>query len=274
MERLLTLLQAPREIRLIEPASKGDGVVGELKGQRRQDWHPPMLRGGIQLGQVASENSQRLRVRSDMVRRTLLSDLDTGMERPETRVFTSDPVATVLADRSRYVSACLLIVRAYLVAGQPGKLSPIASFAEWSGLVRSALVWLGCADPAESMKAAREDDPELGELREVIDAWKEAFGSSAVTVRTAIDTAITSVSKADHNGDIPTYGATMALPYPALKDALTRVAGARGLIEVINMGFHWPVGGDESHVRIVGEVFQSAGRHMIMTGLDEIELVL
>lgn len=113
------------------------------------------------------------------------------------------------------------------MATQPGKLPPIASFAEWSGLIRSALVWLGCADPAESMKAAREDDPELGELREVMDAWKEAFGSSAVTVRNAIDTAVTPVPKADQNGDVPIHGAAMVLPYPALKDALTRVAGAR-----------------------------------------------
>ena len=177
------------------------------------------------------------RVRGDMVRRTLIADLDAGVERPELREFPTDPVATIQADRSSYVSACLIIVRAYLLAGQPDRLSPIASFSQWSDLVRSALVWLGCADPAQSMEQAREDDPELGELREVLDAWREAFGTSAVTVRQAIDTATTPVPQADEYGEVPSYGATTALPYPALKDALERVAGVRGGIDARRFGY-------------------------------------
>ncbi len=122
------------------------------------------------------------------------------------------------------------------MATQPGKLPPIASFAEWSGLIRSALVWLGCADPAESMKAAREDDPELGELREVMAAWWEAFGTTAATVREAIEMTTTLKPQADENGDIPQRNVTMALPYPALKDALQKVAGVRGVIDAKRLG--------------------------------------
>ena len=48
----------------------------------------------------------QMRVRGDMVRRTLIADLDAGLERPELREFRSDPVATVLAERGAYVSAC------------------------------------------------------------------------------------------------------------------------------------------------------------------------
>ena len=223
-----------------------DNVNGELGGDLLcQAIERPFIRvralGRSDITEIESRSTitgtgNNARVRGDMVRRTLISDLDAGMERPETRTFKSDPVATVLADRSRYVSACLIIVRAYLVAGQPGKLSPIASFAEWSGLVRSALVWLGCADPAESMKAAREDDPELGELREVITAWWDAFGPSATTVREAIDMAVTLKPQANESGEIPKHNVTMALPYPALKDALERVAGARGAINARSLG--------------------------------------
>ena len=165
-----------------------------------------------------------LRVRGDMVRRTLVSDLDAGVERPEERQFTGDPVATVLADRSRYVSACLIIVRAYLLAGSPGKLPSIASFEEWSNLVRSALVWLGCADPVLSMKAARDDDPELTELREMIAAWRGAFGFIPTTVRRAV------------NATAERQGKASDLRYPELLDAITRVAGGRGSIDPARMG--------------------------------------
>jgi putative DNA primase/helicase len=103
-----------------------------------------------------------------MTRRTLVCSLDAGIERPELRKFKSDPVATVMADRGLYVSACLIIVRAYAAADYPGRLPTIASFEDWSDTVRSALVWLGCEDPAKSMEAARDDDPELADLREVI----------------------------------------------------------------------------------------------------------
>jgi len=111
----------------------------------------------------------QMRVRGDMVRRTLISDLDANRERPELRAFTANPVAMVLANRGHYVSACLMIVRAYIVAGKPERLTPIASFGDWSDLVRSALVWLGCDDPALSMEAARADDPELAQLRELLE---------------------------------------------------------------------------------------------------------
>jgi|ERR1700722_9782726 len=46
---------------------------------------------------------------------------------------------SILAEK---VSACLMIARASIEEGKPGKLNPIASFRDWSDLVRSALVWL------------------------------------------------------------------------------------------------------------------------------------
>lgn len=36
------------------------------------------------------------------------------MEVPEAREFAADPVATVLADRGRYIAACLTVARAYI----------------------------------------------------------------------------------------------------------------------------------------------------------------
>ena len=86
-------------------------------------------------------NGNNLTVGADVVRRTIQCALDANMEMPEAREFAADPVATVLADRGRYIAACLTIARAYIVAGRPGRLPPRPSTkagrtpcaAPWSG---------------------------------------------------------------------------------------------------------------------------------------------
>lgn len=117
-----------------------------------------------------------LTVRADATRRVLVGNLDLEKERPEQHRFAGDPMKAVMADRGRYVAGCLTIVRAYLAAGSPGRLPPPASFGEWSNLVRSALVWLGCADPWRATDATMADDPETAELRELLTLWRETFG--------------------------------------------------------------------------------------------------
>lgn len=176
-----------------------DNVNGELGGDLLcQAVERPLVRVrrlGLS-GLVEIENratlfatGNNLRVRGDMTRRTLICDLDAQVERPELRAFQFDPVQRVLLDRARYVVACLTIARAYLAAGMPAPRPPVASFADWSRLVRSPLVWLGCADPADAMETAREDDPELSEHREMLTAWTEHLGAGSFTVRDAIQQA-------------------------------------------------------------------------------------
>lgn len=117
----------------------------------------------------------------DMTRRVLLCSLDPAVERPELREFNARPFDLVLADRGKYVAAALTIARAYIVAGCPGELPALASFEDWSRIVRSALVWLGQADPVETMEAARAEDPVLTSLREVFRSWHEAVGPASHT---------------------------------------------------------------------------------------------
>jgi hypothetical protein len=38
-------------------------------------------------------------------------------------------------------------------------------------MVRGPLIWLGEPDPVESMKAIRQEDPELSDIREFFDLW-------------------------------------------------------------------------------------------------------
>lgn len=112
----------------------------------------------------------------DMVRRTLLCRLDPELERPELRQFRKNPLELILDNRGRYISAGLVIVRAYIEARFPNLLPPLASFGDWSRLVRSPLVWLGCADPVATIEIARSEDPETSQLAEVVTAWATQVG--------------------------------------------------------------------------------------------------
>jgi putative DNA primase/helicase len=163
-----------------------------------------------------------------MVRRSLLAELDPQLERPELREFKGNPVAEIQANRGLYVSAALVIVRAYLAAGKPVRLPPIASFEDWSDSVRSALVWLGCADPALSMEQARADDPELGELREVLELWTQRLGPEALTTRELADR-IETKQKTQ-------MGEPVDYLMPDLRDAIFRIAGERGNVNTKRLG--------------------------------------
>jgi putative DNA primase/helicase len=217
-----------------------DNVNGELGGDLLcQAIERPFIRlrplGRSDIVEIESRatifgTGNGLRVRGDMVRRSLTGDLDAGMERPELREFQGDPVATVLENRGRYVSACLAIVRAYIVAGRPHLKAPIASFADWSDLVRSAIVWLGCADPADSMERAREDDPELSELREIAGLWKETLGlGNGFTVKDLAD-------RADERTKT-LLGEPTEHAHPEWRDCLIRIAGERGTVSTKRLGY-------------------------------------
>jgi Bifunctional DNA primase/polymerase, N-terminal len=117
-------------------------------------------------------NGNNLSAPADLVRRTLLARLDANLENPEDREFTADPVRDVMASRGTYVAACLTIGRAYVVAGNPSPCRPLPSFERWSNLVRSALVWLGCADPCASMEMARAEDPIRAARAAIFKAWE------------------------------------------------------------------------------------------------------
>jgi hypothetical protein len=82
----------------------------------------------------------------------------------------------VMADRGKYIAACLTICRAYIAAGRPNRLVKLASFGGWSDTVRSALTWLGEADPVKSMDTSKAEDPETAALRHMLTEWKIKIG--------------------------------------------------------------------------------------------------
>jgi putative DNA primase/helicase len=111
-----------------------------------------------------------LRIHEDAIRRVVSARLDARMEFPEDRVFAFDPVQRILEDRGRYIRAALLVIRAFLENGATA-VAPLASFEDWSNTVRSALVWLGHADPLESMREQRFEDPRRVMFASLIAAW-------------------------------------------------------------------------------------------------------
>ena len=169
---------------------------------------------------IVSANGNNLEILGDMPRRTLLGALDANMERPEERQFAQDPVRKVLDNRGFYVGAALTIVRAYLAAACPNKMPTLASYERWSDTVRSALVWLGCGDPVDTMQAARESNPELANLRSMLHSWRAVFGDDFTTCEQAVGR----VASFD-----PTGADAEALS--ALRSAMVAVAGIRGVID-------------------------------------------
>ena len=175
-----------------------------------------------------------LRVRGDMTRRTVICNLDAGVERPEMRQFEHRPVEDIAADRGKYIAAVLTIARAYVAAGKPGRLPPPASFEEWSDLVRSPLVWLGMADPWTSTEAAREDDPELSALRDILGGWADAIGiGEPVPVRKVVETA--------NAKDVSYDDGPAPWKWPDFRANLSQIAGTRGIVDPIRLG-RWLLG--------------------------------
>ena len=124
----------------------------------------------------------------DMSRRCITIHLDPGCEVPAARSFARpDLVRDVLRERGRYVSAALTIVRAWIVAGRPKTpCKSLAGFSDWSDLCRQPLLWLGLADPTESVFLAMAEDPDRETLGRILTAWQSVFGKTAAMVRNAV----------------------------------------------------------------------------------------
>ena len=168
-------------------------------------------------------------VQGDMTRRVVVARLDAGVERPELREFTFEPVARAKAERVRYVVAALTIMRAYKAAGSPSQSKPLGSFEKWSRLVRDALLWLGCGDPVTTMEAARGLDPKLSELSEVLSHWKSALGTDRITVRRIIEKTT--------RQSVDSYGNTSReFEHPDMREALMAVARQGGVINGRRLG--------------------------------------
>jgi hypothetical protein len=121
----------------------------------------------------------------DMTRRVLLCTIDPKVENPEARTGfdIEDLEIHVMQRRERYVRAGLTILKAYVVAGKPPQDIPqYGSFTDWSDWVRSALVWLGCADPNLTRKKIEAEDITKINMSRVIALWRQIYGDAPTKV--------------------------------------------------------------------------------------------
>jgi len=159
-----------------------------------------------------------LEIEGDLIRRTLQCRLDAEMEDPTAREFKQQPHQMVLARRGKYIAAALTLVRAHLVVGCPGVtlVPPYAGFDDWSRLVRSALVWLGRADPVGSQQELRVADPAAAALDTVMEAWALGLFGQGGERPQMVDKAYTTGELVDCNCGV-------------LEAALREAVGARDL---------------------------------------------
>ena len=135
-------------------------------------------------GTTLFANGNNLVIVGDLCRRVIRARLDPKMENPELREFKTDPLAMIAANRGAYIRAALVICRAYIAARRPDLARRLASFEEWSDTVRSALIWLGEADPVKSMTAAKAQDPERATFRDLLRVWADLIGTSMAAKKT------------------------------------------------------------------------------------------
>jgi hypothetical protein len=130
-------------------------------------------------------------IAGDATRRALLSAMDAGLERPETRVFSSNVIDVVRQRRGELVAAALTVLRAWHSAGERIGLSPFGSFEEWSYRIREPLVWLGQIDPCETLPDVRKSDPRRDDLIAVLMQWELHLGTDCQhTMREVIERAV------------------------------------------------------------------------------------
>jgi putative DNA primase/helicase len=182
----------------------------------------------LSTGAFVAATGNNLALSGDLTRRALLCRLDPRCERPELRVFDLDPVAAAKARRPVLVVAAITVLRAFHVAGRPGKPVPLGSFEAWSDLIRGALLWLGCADPVESIDSVRRADPRLADLAAVAEQWHAVIGAERLTVGEVIRRA---TERRQGIG-----GTEVEFSYPELREALLTVAGAGGAINSRRLG--------------------------------------
>jgi hypothetical protein len=166
-----------------------------------------------------------LTIAGDMVRRSLLCTIDAGEERPELRRFTGPPlVERVRAERPKLVMACLTILRAWRLARPTAGVvvPPYGGFEDWSMWVREALVWLGEADPRETVAEILDMDPEREEFEAVRIAWEGQLGVGIAYRASEI------IEKA---------GGPYLIGTPDLRNALMTVCGSKGTLNAKELSY-------------------------------------
>ena len=177
----------------LDNIERGEALSGrELSKALTQETYSGRILGSSKVVNLPSccmwlATGNQLRISGDMTRRVIPCEIDPECERPDEREFKRDLYEWIPEHRPALVVAALTALRSYIVAGNPRQnIKPLGGFTDWSGLVRSALVWLGEEDPLSSRDSIEDADPERAKLRALLLAWQHTFGSAPTTSKEAI----------------------------------------------------------------------------------------
>jgi putative DNA primase/helicase len=132
-------------------------------------------------GAVWSATGNNVTPCADMVRRVIVARIDPRSERPWDRAFDWTPAEYARANRAELLGAALTILAAHLRTNRKPLARPLASFEEWSRIVRDALLWLGLPDAVKSQDQIADEDPDAEERADLLTALKDHFGSEPFT---------------------------------------------------------------------------------------------
>jgi hypothetical protein len=156
-----------------------------------------------------------LSIVGDLCTRTLKCRLVPKVEHPEERCFNVDLNLYVPKNRGSIAMAVLTIIRAYIVAGEPTQSKKgFREYMDWCRFVRDPLLWLGCADPCESIRRMQDLDPKRSKMESIFGAIK-AFPADSFTSKQLIEAASNRVKREENE------------IYQHLYDALVNVAGKK-----------------------------------------------
>jgi hypothetical protein len=124
-----------------------------------------------------------LTVSEDLVRRFISIDFDPRTENPEAREFKTDIRVEVTARQKELLAALLTIWRwGRITIDIKGGL-PLGSFGQWCQWVRDPLLALGCQDPVERLREAKERDDRRQATADLFAIWWEKHRDRPVKVR-------------------------------------------------------------------------------------------
>lgn len=162
-ERVILFDNVPPELRVNDPTLNSLLTFGRAKFRKLGESEE------FEVDSTATffMTGNRLNIVGDMIRRSIRMRIDPEGLNPTLRTFKHDPLEDyVLEQRVRLLSAALTCARAFFVAGKPkGKgVQPMASFEQWSPVVRNMLLWLGLDDVQETVLQGLEADDENADI--------------------------------------------------------------------------------------------------------------
>lgn len=136
-------------------------------------------------------NGNNLVLKGDLNDRSVIAVIDPATDRPEERTFEQPRLEEEVRERRRELAiAGLTVLRAYVVAGGPDVgIKEWGGFEQWSAWPRSALVWLGCADPRATRVHLEKNDPARNQLIALLSAWYEVLRDAPCTTAQVINAA-------------------------------------------------------------------------------------